>query len=257
VLDSGEFGPTLYITKSVTISADGVSATIATPTARKTSIIVNNATAVVALRGLLVIGGGKGLRGIAIVNAASIYIEKCEVERFVGDGIVVHNVATRMYVSDSVSRLNRGRGLAYTGTAGASLVIENSHFDDNGASGVEFTGPIETSISSSTLAGNRRHGVSQTGGTSVLTRTAAAHNAVAGFAVEAGEMTLEESIASANDRLGFFVAADAIGRISNSTFTQNNIGIQNDGTVETLLNNTVAGGIAPVVGNAFVSLPPT
>ena len=257
ILDSGEFGPTVYISKSVTISADGISATIATPTASATSVIINNANAVVALRGLLMTGGGTGLRGITIVNAAAVHIENCEVERFASDGILVYNVATEMFISDSVSRLNGGRGFAYTGTAGAKLSIQNSHFDDNATLGVQLSGPVETSISNSVFAGNGSHGFYQTGGTSNLTWATSAHNAGAGYALTSGQLTLEESIANANTSAGLFVGAGTTGRISNSTFTNNSVGIQNNGTVETRTNNTVAGNTAPLGGAALTPLPPT
>jgi hypothetical protein len=257
ILDSGEYGPTVYISKSVTISADGVSATVATPTAGQTSVIINNASAVVALRGLLITGGGSGLRAITIVNAAAVHIENCEVERYAADGILVHNVAAEMFVSGSVSRLNAGRGFAYAGTAGAKLSIDNSHFDDNTGLGVHISGSVETSISDSVIAGNGSHGFYQAGGTSNVTRTTSAHNAGVGFGLSSGQMTLEESIANANTTVGLFVAAGATGRISNSTFSNNSSGILNNGTVETRGNNTIAGSGTPVAGNALISLPPT
>lgn len=257
ILDSGEFGPAVYISKSVTVSADGVSATIGTPTADQTSVIINNASAVVALRGLLLTGGGTGLRGITIVNAAAVHLENVEVERFAADGILVYNVATEMFVFDSVSRLNGARGFSYTGTAGAKLSIENSHFDDNTTLGIQLSGPVETSISNSVIAGNGSHDFHQTGGTSNLTWATSAHNASAGFALSSGQLTLEESIANANTNVGLFVAAGATGRISNSTFTNNGVGIQNAGTIQTRANNTVAGNTTPVAGNPLTALPPT
>lgn len=257
VLDSGDFGPTVYIAKSVTISADGVSATIGTPTAGASSIIINNANAVVALRGLLLTGGGTGLRGITIVNAAAVHIENCEVERFATDGILVYNVGTEMFISDSFSRLNGARGFSYTGTAGATLSIENSHFDDNTLSGIQLSGPVETAITNSVLAGNGSHGFFQTGGTSNLTWTTAAHNASVGFALSSGQLTLEELIANGNTNFGLFVAAGATGRISNSTFANNGVGIRNSGTVETRQNNTVAGNTTPLTGNVLTPLPPS
>ena len=257
ILDSGEFGPTVYISKSVTISADGVSATIATPAAGQTSMIINNASAVVALRGLLLTGGGTGLRGITIVNAAAVHLENIEVERFAADGILVYNVATEMFVSNGISRLNGARGFSYTGTAGAKLSVENSHFDDNATLGIQLSGPVETSISNSVIAGNGSHGFHQTGGTSNLTWATSAHNAGAGFALSGGQLTLEESIANANTSVGLFVAAGATGRISNSTFTNNGVGIQNAGTIQTRTNNTVAGNTTPLAGNPLTALPPT
>jgi hypothetical protein len=116
---------------------------------------------------------------------------------------------------------------------GASLTIDNSRFDNNAANGVFALG-------GSSLA--------------TIRRSTASVNGFNGFQAFAGVMTLDSSLAAGNSLRGLNIVGPAIGRISNSTFTDNGTGINNSGTVETRQNNTVRGNTIDLQGNALTSI---
>jgi hypothetical protein len=244
ILDSGEYSGTVNINKSVTISADGISATLTHVAPAGAGVRVNTAGKVVTLRGLLLSGRGAGLRGITIQQAAAVHIENCDFERYAGDGIVVSNSPAEVYISDTTSRLNDGRGLAFVSNVAAKLTIENSYFDNNGTFGAQIQGNVETSISNSSFSGNAFHGIWQVGGRSNVTWTTAASNERQGIRLDsAAQMTLEESLAAGND-IGLLVNAGTTARLSNSVFTNNRVGVQNSGTTHSRVNNTLSGNTA-------------
>ena len=253
ILDSGEYD-LVYISRSVTISADGVSATIAAAGAGEVAVIINKSNAVVTLRNLMLTGGGTGGRGIVVADARAVSIDGCQIERFTSDGVQLTNLATDVFVANSVSRSNGGRGLFFQGISGAKLRIENSRFEANATQGVQVAGPVETSITNSIMAANGSHGFSQSGGRGNAGLTTSAQNAGGGFVVGSGQLTLEDSWANGNASVGLGVSAGAIGRISSSAFTNNGVGISNAGQVQTRGNNTLAGNTTPFAGNPLTPL---
>jgi hypothetical protein len=139
LLNSGEYGPTATIEKSITIVADGVSATVRSLAAGSTAITIDNSSAPVVLRGLLVTGGGTGQRGIDIADALAVHIVGCQVERFTQQGVRLDMDAAELHVADTISRDNGSHGLHVLETGlNSRLVVDNSRFENNGGDGVNM-----------------------------------------------------------------------------------------------------------------------
>jgi nitrous oxidase accessory protein NosD len=241
VLNSGDYGNTLTIGRSITISADGVTATLVDPG----NISIDYASAVVVLRGLHLKGTDAPgvLAGILISDATAVHIEWCTIERF-NNGIQLGGNDTKLFVTESVARSNDGTGiiLSASGQIGRTLTIDNSRFENNGVSGVSIS-RAQATITRSVASGNGDAGVSVGGDAVVnITWTTASHNGDRGFALPAasGQMTLESSVARYNGT-GLYVAG--LARISRSVFTDNDIGIRVDsaGTLQRLQNSTLEG----------------
>ena len=246
VLDFGSYGNSLAIAKSITISADGVTATLGNPG----TITIDGAGAVVALRGLHLQGIGFDPQnlidiGIRVFAAAAVRIERCTIERF-GTGIYVVANDVEMFVADSIVR-NNGAGLY---SNGSELTVDNSRFEDNMQVGVGVQN-TEAVISRTVAARNGESGIVLNIGSMNVISSAAMQNGGYGFYVEQpiGQMTLESSTASGNALVGLKAALGGTARISNSTFTNNGIGLENDGgIIETRQNNTVRDNGTDVVG---------
>jgi hypothetical protein len=240
VLDSGEFGPDLTITKSITISAVGVSATIfhAPNTA---AVTVNAPDGSVVLRGLVINGGGTGFDGVLIEDAAAVHVDRCEIERFVSNGISLTSDDTRLFVSNSFFRDN-GSGIFVD--AAASFVIDNSRFDNQLDPAIVNSGG-EGAVLRTNVSGSAG-GIYLVDGTLSVFQTNVAMTPVSsfGYAYFAfdGALTLEECVGRTGS-VGLRVAAAGTARISNCILTNNSIGIENDlgGAVLTRGNNTVTG----------------
>ena len=226
ILDSGDYGNSGIVRNSLTISGNGNTIFLRNP------ITIDNADAVVTLRSFTLNGQSTIANGISIVAAASVHIENCVVHNFSQDGIIVTADGASVFVISSVSRDNGSGGFVLN--SGASLTIDNSHFDNNAGNGVFMLG---------------------SGGLATIRRSTASANGFNGFQAFAGVMTLDSSLAVGNILRGLnIVSAAAIGRISNSTFTDNGTGIRNTGTVETRQNNTVRGNIIDLQDNALTPI---
>ena len=258
VLDSGSYGPTASITKSITISAEGVTATLFNPDDTST-ITVNNPTAVVVLRGLTLSGGGSGQRGLDVTEAAALYVERCEFERFTGDGIRLQFADTSLYIKHSVSRANGNDGLLVNGNGTtARVTVEESRFENNAGDGLDIDG-VESVVTRTVTSGNGSDGIEQSSGRMTVSWTTSAQNNNGYNVGFGGQMTLEYVAARGNTGSGFSVSVTgaSVGRVSNSVFTNNGIGITNNGTVETRQNNTVAGNTTDLTGNALTPISGT
>lgn len=243
IVDAGEYSGVVNIAKSVTISAQGVSATL-TNMVSGFGLRINGADAVVTLRGLTFSGVGAGVRGLTVQQAAAVHIEDCRFERFTHEGILVTNSPAEVFVSKSMSRLNGGRGLSVVTNVASRLTIQGSHFENNGAEGIYLAGNIEGSISDSYMSGNASDGIRQSGGRMNVTDSAASSNGADGFRIaNAAEMTLEGTLANFNTD-GFYVGSGTTGRISNSVFEPNSVSLRNFGRLETRVNNAVLPGHA-------------
>ena len=262
VLDSGEFG-VVYITKSVAIVAEGVSATIAATAPGSVGVIVNESSAEVSFRGLRVLGGGTGDRGIVIRRARAAQIIDCYVQDFMTDGIQVFLAQTDTAVTDTFSLSNGGNGLTYLETL-AILTVSNSYFQNNALHGIvmssvrEITAKPHT-ITNTVTTGNAGTGVLAAGGPVTVTGVNASRNGEDGFATsrEDSILTIESSIAIGNVRAGLRLGASgSVAVVSNSTFQSNATGIDNTvGTVRTRENNTVSdNGVDVAVPGTLVSL---
>jgi hypothetical protein len=244
ILDSGAYGNNATVNKSMTISGNGNTVFLAKP------ITINQADAVVALRGLVLNGQGAALDGIRIDAAAAVHIERCVIHGFTQNGIFVSGNGIEVFVSDSISRHN-SRGVIMAGAA--RLTIDNSHFNDNGVNGIEVQSG-HAAISRGTASGNTI-GIMSSASVSATSMTAV-HNSDSGFRASfGGTLAVESSVAYGN-RFGLLVEAGSTARISNSTFTANETGISNSGSVGTRQNNTVRGNTtSETSGNPLTPVP--
>jgi hypothetical protein len=259
ILDAGEYG-IATITKSITISAVGVSATVRSLAAASNAITIANAGARVVLRGLFLTGGGTGTHGIRINDAAAVYIVDCEIERFHENGVWLDQSNTELFVLDTISRDNDQNGLRVDafGTT-TKVTVDASRFDNNGQDGI-IVNDAESSVTRSVMSGNLSDGIQQGGGRMNVTESAAVQNLQNGYFASgsSSRMTVESSLARGNVNAGLLVQPGSLARISNSVFIDSATGIHNGlGAVETRGNNTVAGnttnvanpgGLAPIAG---------
>ncbi|MBA4852339.1 hypothetical protein [Emticicia sp. BO119] len=93
VLDPAGYGA-VTITKSITLNGDGTLASILSSGAN--GIIINGAGISVTIRNISINGGGTGVNGIRILNAAQVHVENCTISGIKedGSGIVAENTAT-------------------------------------------------------------------------------------------------------------------------------------------------------------------
>ena len=166
VLDTGGYG-TLIISKSISIVAVGVQASIAIPSGG-TGIAVNaNFGDIVSLRGLTLDGQGVGTSGIVFNTAQSLTIEDCVVRNTITNGLE--------FISNA--------------TTTQTLAVSNSYFTDNNV-GIQIrtknVGTVAAAIDRTGMYGNSGDGLfvngfNGTGGLYVaVTDSVAANNGFAG-----------------------------------------------------------------------------
>jgi hypothetical protein len=251
ILDSSDYGNNGTITKSITISAIGVSATLGA------GIMIDATNGTVVLRGLRIKGDGTGGSGIQISTGESVHvhIDDCEIEGF-DDGIHVNSDAyPAVFVANTVARNNGNTGLYFRTGSPGRLVVDNSRFEHNGDDGIEVrTG--EASITRSVVSGNGGDGVVVTfNGKANITWTTAEHNGGSGYVADGSvQITMEQSVARGNAegvRASAGSGSTATVRISNSVVTNNGVDLSETGTgTPTLLsrrNNTIGDGTFTVL----------
>jgi hypothetical protein len=256
VLDAGAYGVGT-ITRSITISGDGVSAIAG-------RITVNSATAKVVLRGLMLVGPGPGgfsPAGINILAARSVHVVRCEIDQFANYGIALISANTELFVMDSIARNNRSSGLYVSENAtGSKLTVDNSRFVDNASNGISVN-KINSTITRTVASGNATNGIFQNGGRMDVSWTTASHNGENGILVTGGaNMTASFTMASHNAEAGYgsmdsrprfesstsqfnktgLLVSNGGAVISNSMFYDSSVDITTQGgVVYTRLNNTV------------------
>lgn len=239
ILDSGFYGNNATIRKSLTISGHGHRVFLGNP------VTVDNADAVVALRGLTLDGLGTIPNGIRIEAAAAVRIERCTIQAFSSAGIAVAATGAHVFIIDTSSRDNRHGAEV---EASPRLTVDNSHFENNRFTGMRVVSG-NVAINGSTASANGESGVEVFDASVTIMSTLVAQNGLAGFlAAQGSSMTVESSIAHGNGNAGVLVSG-GVARISNSTFTGNQLGIRNlGGTLETRGNNIVRGNTTNVSG---------
>ncbi|MDH2344385.1 right-handed parallel beta-helix repeat-containing protein [Bradyrhizobium sp. SSUT77] len=202
-LDSAGFG-TLTITKAISIYCEGtVGGVLAAGT---TGFIVNAAaTDHVVLRGLDIDGAGTGIKGVNVLQAASVLIEHCFIRNFNsagGVGIFVNpsNFNSMLMIRDSV--------ISHNGTAA------------DGA-GVQIN----------TNGGSSR---------STINNTAIHKNFIGLNVLGTSNVQVNNSNISENLSTGFALSGAASGRIGRSMIV-NNLGAATSGTVLSYLDNQING----------------
>jgi hypothetical protein len=240
ILDSGFYGNNATINKSLTITGNGHTVYLGAV------LTINKADAVVALRGLVLNGQGTIAEGIRITTAAAVHIERCVVHNFTSHGIVATAPDVKVFVLDSIVRDNGGHGFTISGAGASHVTIDNSRVENNHGTGVLVSGGL-AAIHRSTVSRHVSQGIFVDGGSAVsVTSTMSVENPTGFFVKSGSTLTMESSLAHGNGT-GLFVTGST-ARISNSTFTENTIGINNSGVVETRQNNTVRGNTTDVNG---------
>ena len=238
-LDSAGYGA-VSITKSVTITGEGVHAAATSPSGGGNAVTVNGAGITVILRNLQVqshpatVGGS----GIFARNFAVLHIEGCTVKAASTGLFVFPNSADgtpsrRLFVKDSIMRNNGGSGIllanaADTGTLTAT--IERTRLEGNAFGGGEFRFSRVT-LRDCLSSGNAFTGI---------------------LASEGSEVNVESCVSTYNGNHGMAAFDGGIMRVSHSTATNNTqFGFRNDGasTFESRENSTVRGnGLGNISG---------
>lgn len=235
-LSSGEFGP-VTISKSVTLSGEGVHATITQETAGAEAITLKTSSSMtVIIRALTILGVGKAGQGITVNNPQSssnddkpfsvsaLYVEDCVIAGFTMQGIVfAPGTLGQLFVNDSFIR-ECEYGLVVVGGVGklqAQASIEHTRLEHNRDAGLITTaGSSQTTIGNSVLSGN-------------------------GLGVSTGGLPSEVNIHNcliANNGTG--INNYGITRVANSTITNNKKGLFN----APLPNNAVPKLLSRVTG---------
>ena len=216
-LDSGDFGP-VTISRSVTLSGEGVQATITQETAGADAITLKTSSPMtIILRALTILGVGKAGQGITLNNpqtsseadkpfsVSALYVEDCVIAGFTKQGIVfAPGTLGQLFVTDTFIR-ECMYGLAVVGGQGklqAQASIEHTRLEHNGQAGlITAAGFSYTTIGSSVLSGN-------------------------GMGVSTGALPSQVNVDNcliANNGWGIFNYG--ITRVANSTITNNKTGV--------------------------------
>lgn len=247
-LDPAGYGA-VTITKSITIEADGVVASVLT--AGTNAVIVNAAsTDVVTLRGLkfVDVSGSTSANGVRFLNGGTLIVENAEIDNFHGSGISLApstNPAS-LIVRDT---LVRGCGDAVVGGAGIAI-------QPGGNAGVSAT------LERVQLVANNADGLLVSGAATVAVRdSVASENGGNGFSayeeVQPVSLVLDGVIAAHNDAYGVFAyGAGSTVRLSGSTTTGNAVGIKpaKSGRVLSFGNNRNSGNTSDGAPSSTLAL---
>ncbi|UPK25123.1 right-handed parallel beta-helix repeat-containing protein [Bradyrhizobium sp. 195] len=173
-LDSAGFG-TVTITKAMTIYCEGVVGSIL---ASGTNGINVNAAATdhIVLRGLDIEGAGTGVKGVNILQAASVVIEHCFIRDFngaSGTGIFSNpsNFNSMLMIRDSVISHNgaaaAGAGISINTNGGSSRVLINNTAIHNNFVGVNVLGSSNVQVNNSNISENLSTGLALSGAAGV------------------------------------------------------------------------------------------
>ena len=242
-LDSAGFGG-VTITKSVTLSGEGVHAAVTGPSASGNVLTVNGAGIRVTLRHLQVQGNPASVsgEGISARNFSVLHIESCIV-RAPSTGLLFFPTSAdgtpsrKLFIKDSIFRNNGGSGIllgnqADTGTLSAT--IERTRIENNGGGGGEFR-YARVTLRDCLSSGNSFTGI---------------------LASQGAEVNVESCVAGYNGNHGMAAFDGGIIRVSHSTATNNaQFGFRNDGTstFESRENSTVRGN---TLGNTSGTIAP-
>jgi hypothetical protein len=236
-LDPGGFnGPTVNISKAITISCEAGTAGIVAPVAMSSGITITAApTDVVTLRGLDIDGRGIGVNGIGILSAKAVRVEKCTIRNFrvfaTSSGLTTftNNSSTVfLFVSDTVISGN-GTGI-FLGSLGGFKVasLKNVVITASTGAGLNaFNLNVYANVTKSIISGNGGSAV-VTGASSAtvnIDRSTIANNAVGLDAAVSGSTIRISGNNIYNNTTGFFIGAGATIQ-SDST---NNTGGSNGG----------------------------
>src|SRR5687768_10032449 len=216
-LDSAGFGA-ITITKSVTLSGEGVHAAVTGPSAGGSALTVNGAGITVTLRHLQVQGHPASVSGDGINarNFSVLHIESCIV-RAPSSGLFFFPAAAdgtpsrKLFIKDSIFRNNGGSGIFLinqTNTGTLSATIERTRMENNGTGGADFR-HVKVTLRDCLASSNSFTGI---------------------LASEGSEVNVESCVAANNGNHGIAAFDGGTIRVSHSTATNNaQFGFRNDG----------------------------
>ncbi len=156
VLDPGGFGA-VTITKAITIRSDHVEAGVLV--SGTNGIIVNaGATDQVVLEGLDFEGLGTGLAGVRVTSGAVVYVTRCTIHDFSGNGIdmLSSTANSRVFVKDSNITQNgggvniQGNGVGNIGSVSNTLLDGNTTFAVRASGAGNVVGVVNSILTNST-----------------------------------------------------------------------------------------------------------
>jgi hypothetical protein len=163
-LNSGGYGPAT-ITQGVTLSAEGIHASISAPAS--SGLTINAPGNVVVVRGLTILGGGSmtSNHGIAVTTVGTLYLQGITVQGFHNDGVNVQ--AGTLFMQDSDVRNCGDSGLRVQ-NSGTTAFVRNSNFSLNAFAGAEADEGTTVTVANSTANHNGTGFYSNGGGLSSI-----------------------------------------------------------------------------------------
>lgn len=241
VLDPGGFGA-VTITKSITISSEGFEAGVLV--SGTNGIVISAAsTDVIVLRGLDIEGLGTGLDGIKFLTGGALFVEKCTINHFTGNGINFSPGSgsgnpAQLFVTDTIVR-NNG-----SGTAGGILMAPS-------------TVTAKGSLSNVRLERNINFGLKAQANTTVEVSDSVAANSTNGFWASGASVNVNLTrVDASNNTTGVLTDTGGIARIAGSTISGNGTGVQNNAVAASLKNNMIDGNATNTAGNAIIQITP-
>lgn len=253
LLDSGDFGSGVIISKSLTLSGNGNSLFLS----GKHFIRIDDAGAEVVVRGVMLRGRGASLYGVLADRVRSLHVVDCEFDGFTSVAIWVKWVSgggKEAFISDTVVR-NNFIGIGLTGSVPdpTRVVLTNVHADSNLHHGLQ-TFKADVTVVSSSFSSNGDYGVFLQYGTATFERTTASSNGVDGIFLAGYALAqIDSSVAASNGRNGIGVLFASVAAISNITLTGNQVGVHNEGEVKSRGSNRIVGNGIDLQGGALVS----
>lgn len=173
-LDPGGFG-TVTITKAISIYCEGVIGGIL---ASGTSGVIVNAAATdhIVLRGLDIEGFGTGIRGVSVLQAASVVIEHCFIRDFnaagsAGVSFTPTNANALLVIRDSIISHNGsaadGNGVLIQPNGGSAKVVINNTSINKNFLGVNAQGSSNVQINNSDISQSLGSGIGQGGAANI------------------------------------------------------------------------------------------
>jgi hypothetical protein len=153
VLDPGGFGA-VTITKAITIRADHVEGGVSVPGTNGINVAAAP-TDTVVLEGLDIDGAGTGINGVNFTSGFQLYVIRCTIRRFTGNGVNVMSstLGGHAFINDSTIQLNAG-GVNVQGTSNIGS-LTNSYVLSNTSFGVQANGTGNiVGVQTSTLNNN-------------------------------------------------------------------------------------------------------
>lgn len=246
-LDSGGFGG-VTITKSIAIVCEGVEAGVLV--AATNGITINAAaTDSIFLSGLDIHGTGSGIKGVRYISAGAVHIHDSVIQKFQGansagisfapSGAGNLIITNSTILNNAVPGAGGGIEVVPTGSANSKMVLENVRIEGSANAGMRVDmsgttgGSVSISIDDSHIVGG------QTG----LSVEASGAGVGMVMLVRSGIVSNFGAAITAN-------GANAIVRVSDSTFTGNSSGVfaSNGATVASYGDNRLDGN--PAIGAA-------